>query len=45
MNKNMIIIVLIGVILALLLPLTGTTFSTEQAFTPDNLIQVNLDAK
>lgn len=45
MNRNLIVVFLIGVILALLLPLTGGFLASEEAFTPDNLVQINLVAK
>jgi len=45
MNKNLLEILLIGIILALLLPLTEQISASELAFTCNNLVQVNLVAK
>jgi uncharacterized membrane protein affecting hemolysin expression len=44
-NKNLLVVFLIGVILALLLPLTEQYTASELAFTYDNLVQLNLGAK
>ncbi|HHV16052.1 MAG TPA: hypothetical protein GXX58_05700, partial [Gelria sp.] len=41
MGRRLLIILLIGVILTLLIPVTSKYYSLEQAFTPDNLIRVN----
>lgn len=41
MGRRLFIILLIGVILTLLIPITSRYYSLEQAFTPDNLIRVN----
>ncbi len=45
MHKNLLVVFLIGVILALLLPLTGQYTASELAFTYDNLVQLSLGAK
>lgn len=41
MERNLLVIVLVAVILALLLPLTTPYFTNEPAFTADNLIRIN----
>jgi hypothetical protein len=41
LGRRLLIILLIGAILALLIPVTGSFYSLEQAFTPDNLIRMN----
>lgn len=45
MNHNLLVMVLIGVILTLLLPLTESFHSNEPAFTADNLVRIDLIAK
>lgn len=45
MNKNLLVVLLIGIILALLLPLTEQYSASELAFTYDNLVKINLIAK
>lgn len=42
MKYNLWTVILIGVILALLVPLLGPYCVSEQAFTPDNLIRIDL---
>jgi hypothetical protein len=41
MGRRLLIILLIGAVLALLIPMTDKFYSLEQAFTPDNLIRMN----
>jgi len=41
LGRRLIIMLLIGVILTLLIPLTTHYYALEQAFTPDNLIRMN----
>jgi hypothetical protein len=45
MNRNLLVVFLIGIILALLLPLTEPYSASELAFTYDNLVQIDLVAK
>ncbi|HOB12175.1 MAG TPA: hypothetical protein PKO32_03375 [Syntrophomonadaceae bacterium] len=45
MNKNLLVIILIGIIFALLLPLTGQFSASELAFTCNNLVKINMVAK
>ncbi|SHG58938.1 hypothetical protein SAMN02745221_00555 [Thermosyntropha lipolytica DSM 11003] len=45
MYKNLIVIILMAVILALLIPLTADIFSIEKAFTPDNLVRMDIVAR
>jgi hypothetical protein len=40
-GRKLLVIILTGVILALLIPVTTHYYSLEQAFTPDNLIKIN----
>lgn len=40
MGGRLLTMLLIAVILYLLLPVTGSLFLAEQAFTPDNLIKL-----
>jgi len=42
MDRNLVIIFLLLVILILLVPVTARYYDFEQAFTPDNLVHVNL---
>lgn len=42
MGRRLLIILLIGIILTLLIPVTNRYYSLEQAFTPDNLVRINL---
>lgn len=42
MPKNLVIVILTAIILTLLVPLTTDLYSTERAFTYDNLIRVEL---
>lgn len=41
MGRKLIIMLLLGVILTLLIPVTTHFYSLEQAFTPDNLVRIN----
>jgi len=41
MGRKLIIMLLLGVILTLLIPVTTYFYSLEQAFTPDNLVRIN----
>lgn len=45
MSKNLMVVFLIGIILALLLPLTEQYSASELAFTYNNLVQTNIVAK
>ncbi|HOQ08718.1 MAG TPA: hypothetical protein PLG09_01185 [Syntrophomonadaceae bacterium] len=45
MYKNLLVICLIGIILALLLPITEQYSASELAFTYDNLVQTEIIAK
>ncbi|HQA49098.1 MAG: hypothetical protein ACOX6F_00540 [Syntrophomonadaceae bacterium] len=45
MNKNLLVVILIGIILVLLLPLTEQYSAHELAFTYDNLVSTKLVAK
>jgi hypothetical protein len=45
MNKNLLVVILIGIILVLLLPLTEQYSAYELAFTYDNLVSTKLVAK
>ncbi|WP_157048975.1 hypothetical protein [Syntrophomonas palmitatica] len=42
MGKNLFFIILCAAILALLIPITSSYYHSEEAFTPDNLIKVNV---
>lgn len=41
MGRKLIIMLLVGVILTLLIPVTTRFYSLEQAFTSDNLVRMN----
>lgn len=45
MQKSLLIVLLAAVILALLVPLTSDWYSLERAFTPNNLVRINLVSK
>jgi len=40
--RNIIIILLIGLILGIMMPVSNEYLSSQQAFTPDNLVRINL---
>ncbi len=42
MGKNIFLIVLFVIILTLLIPITSSYYHSEEAFTPDNLIRLNV---
>ncbi|MGR6836176.1 hypothetical protein [Syntrophomonas erecta] len=42
MARSLVTIVLIAVILALLIPITTDIFINQPAFTPDNLVQLDV---
>ena len=42
MERNMVIVFLLLIILTLLVPVTARYYEFEQAFTPNNLVHVNL---
>lgn len=42
MYRNLLMIILIAIILVLLIPLTADIFSIEKAFTPDNLVRMDV---
>lgn len=41
MVRNLLLVILVAMIFTLLLPITAKFYATEQAFTPDNLVQVD----
>lgn len=45
MKTNMLTVFLIAIILLLLLPIMSRYYCSEQAFTIDNLIRINLVSK
>lgn len=42
MSRNLFIIILVAAVFALLVPMVNQIFSTEWAFTPDNLVKVDI---
>ncbi|MBO8159333.1 hypothetical protein [Thermosyntropha sp.] len=42
MYRDLLIIILIAVILVLLIPLTADILTVEKAFTPDNLVKMDI---
>jgi len=45
MGRSLLLVVLVAIIFTLLVPVTGQFCANEQAFTPDNLVKVELDYK
>lgn len=42
MVRNLLLVILVAIIFSLLLPVTARFYATEQAFTPDNLVKVDI---
>jgi len=42
MRNKMLVIFLVAMILSLLVPIAGWYYDVEQAFTPNNLIRINV---
>ncbi len=45
MGRNLLLVVLVAIIFTLLIPITSQYYANEQAFTPDNLVKLELDYK
>lgn len=45
MGRNLLLVVLAAIIFTLLIPITNYYYANELAFTPDNLVRVELDCK
>ena len=45
MGRSLLLVVLVAIIFTLLVPVTGKFYDNQQAFTPDNLVKVELNYK
>ncbi len=45
MGRNLLPVVLVAIIFTLLIPITNYFYAHEQAFTPDNLVKLELNYK
>jgi len=45
MGRNLLVVLLVAVILALMIPVTTRYCNSEQAFTSDNLIRIDIVSK
>ena len=45
MGRNLLLVTLVAIIFALLIPITNYYYASERAFTPDNLVKIQLDYK
>ncbi len=45
MGRNLLLVVLAAVIFTLLIPITNHYYASERAFTPDNLVKIELEYK
>jgi hypothetical protein len=43
MGRNLLLVTLVAIIFTLLIPLTNHYYASERAFTPDNLVKIQLE--
>ncbi len=45
MARNLLLVALVAIIFTLLIPITNYYYADQQAFTPDNLVKLELEYK